>query len=295
MQNSPVEIWFFIGRRKMVIEKVINNNIVSAIDEEGREAVVMGRGLGFGARPGQQVPRDRIEKIFRIESPKLNDQFEELLAHMPIEHVDVSGDIIAYAKKNLKLRLNQSIYVTLTDHINFAITRLKQGIKLQNALLWEIRRFYAKEYELGEYALELIRKRLHIDLPEDEAGFIALHFVNAEYGTNIRDAMKFPNLVKRILDIARTELGIEFDETTLHYERFVTHIKFLLQRVYRNELLPNEEKELAEMMRTKYQREYACSMRVAEYIEQETQCTLSGEEIMYLAIHIRRVTAAEED
>ena len=275
----------------MIIEKVINNNIVSVIDEEGREAVIMGRGLGFGTKPGAPVQESKIEKVFRIESPNLADQFQELLAHMPMEHVEVSGDIISYAKKHLKLRLNQSIYVTLTDHINFAITRLKQGIKLQNALLWEIRRFYTKEYEIGLYALDMIRKKLHVEMPEDEAGFIALHFVNAEYGTDIRDALKFPNLVKRILEIAQAELGIEFDETTLHYERFVTHVKFLLQRVYRNELLPNE---LAEMMRTKYPREYTCSMRVAEYIEQETDCTLSGEEIMYLAIHIRRVTAAEE-
>ena len=278
----------------MIIEKVINNNIVSVIDEEGREAVIMGRGLGFGTKPGASVQESKIEKVFRIESPNLADQFQELLAHMPMEHVEVSGDIISYAKKHLKLRLNQSIYVTLTDHINFAITRLKQGIKLQNALLWEIRRFYTKEYEIGLYALDMIRKKLHVEMPEDEAGFIALHFVNAEYGTDIRDALKFPNLVKRILEIAQAELGIEFDETTLHYERFVTHVKFLLQRVYRNELLPNEEEELAEMMRTKYPREYTCSMRVAEYIEQETDCTLSGEEIMYLAIHIRRVTAAEE-
>ena len=276
------------------MKKVINNNIVSVIDEEGREAVIMGRGLGFGTKPGAPVQESKIEKVFRIESPNLADQFQELLAHMPMEHVEVSGDIISYAKKHLKLRLNQSIYVTLTDHINFAITRLKQGIKLQNALLWEIRRFYTKEYEIGLYALDMIRKKLHVEMPEDEAGFIALHFVNAEYGTDIRDALKFPNLVKRILEIAQAELGIEFDETTLHYERFVTHVKFLLQRVYRNELLPNEEEELAEMMRTKYPREYTCSMRVAEYIEQETDCTLSGEEIMYLAIHIRRVTAAEE-
>ena len=38
----------------MTIEKVINNNIVSAFDETGREVVVMGRGIGFGNRPEQR-------------------------------------------------------------------------------------------------------------------------------------------------------------------------------------------------------------------------------------------------
>ena len=37
----------------MVIQKIINNNIVSAVDGEGREVVVMGRGLGFGMKPGK--------------------------------------------------------------------------------------------------------------------------------------------------------------------------------------------------------------------------------------------------
>ena len=60
------------------------------------------------------------------------------------------------------------------------------------------------------------------------------------------------------------------------------------------ELLTNEEKELVEMKQKKYPREYACSRRIADYIEQATECKLSGEEVMYLAIHIRRVTMAED-
>ena len=132
-------------------------------------------------------------------------------------------------------------------------------------------------------------------MPEDEAGFIALHFVNAEYGTDIRDALHFPGLVKEILEITRKELRVEFDENSLHYERFVTHVKFLLQRVYRRELLPNEEEELAAVMMERYPAEYECSRKIAEYIEKETGTRISGEEIMYLSIHIRRVTHAEEE
>lgn len=279
----------------MKIEKVINNNIVSAVDEEGREAVVMGRGLGFRAKPGTVLPKKGIEKIFWIKSETLAQQFKELLSQMPMEHVKVSGDIIAYAKENLSMELNQSIYVTLTDHINFAIMRYKEGIKPQNALLWEIKRFYTREFGIGMYALKVIEEQLNIRLPEDEAGFIALHFVNAEYGTRIRDAVKFPNLVKEILEIVKAELEMEFDENSLHYERFVTHVKFLLQRIYKNETLPDEESELSEMMRKKYKREYSCSQKVAAYINRETQTILSNEEIMYLAIHIRRVAEAETE
>ena len=278
----------------MTVEKVINNNIVSAYDETGREVVVMGRGIGFGVRAGAVIDNSKIEKVFRIKSQGVAEQFKELLANMPLEHAQISNDIISYAKSTLKLKLNQSIYVTLTDHINFAIERYQKGINLENALLWEIKRFYPQEYGLGRYAIDLIRERLHVSLPEDEAGFIALHFVNAEYGTDIRDALHFPNQMKDILDIVTRELGIRLDERSLHYERFITHVKFLLQRVYRKELLPDEESELAEMMKKKYPKEYACSEKIADYIEEAAGCRLSAEEIMYLSIHIRRIAMAEE-
>ena len=277
----------------IIIEKVINNNIISAYEKSGAEVIVMGRGIGFKKKQGEVVPADQISKIFRIKSRTLTEQFKELLANMPLERVRISDEIISHAKDHLKLKLNQSIYVTLTDHINFAIERVSQGIEPQNALLWEIKRFYPQEFQLGIYALELIHDRLGILLPEDEAGFIALHFVNAEYGTDIRDAVKFPDQMQAIVDIVEHDLGILLDESSLHYERFVTHIKFLIQRIYRKELLSSEDRELSLMMRRKYPREYECSVKVAEYIMQATGSRLSEEEIMYLSVHIRRVSTID--
>ena len=277
----------------IIIEKVINNNIISAYDESGAEVIVMGRGIGFKKKQGEVVPADQISKIFRIKSRTLTEQFKELLANMPLERVRISDEIISHAKDHLKLKLNQSIYVTLTDHINFAIERVSQGIEPQNALLWEIKRFYPQEFQLGIYALELIQDRLGILLPEDEAGFIALHFVNAEYGTDIRDAVKFPDQMQAIVDIVERELGILLDESSLHYERFMTHIKFLIQRIYRKELLSSEDRELSLLMQRKYPREYQCSVKVAEYIMQATGSRLSEEEIMYLSVHIRRVSTID--
>lgn len=277
----------------IIIEKVINNNIISAYEKSGAEVIVMGRGIGFKKKQGEVVPADQISKIFRIKSRTLAEQFKELLANMPLERVRISDEIISHAKDHLKLKLNQSIYVTLTDHINFAIERVSQGIEPQNALLWEIKRFYPQEFQLGIYALELIQDRLDILLPEDEAGFIALHFVNAEYGTDIRDAVKFPDQMQTIVDIVERDLGILLDESSLHYERFMTHIKFLIQRIYRKELLSSEDRELSLLMQRKYPREYQCSLKVAEYIMQATGSRLSEEEIMYLSVHIRRVSTID--
>lgn len=158
----------------MKIESVINNNVVCSRDENGIETVIMGKGIGFQAKAGTVIDERKIEKVFRIKNPTTVNQFTELLSNIPFQHFKLSNDIITYAKKNLNTKLNQSIYVTLTDHINFAIERYRQGIRLQNALLWEIKSFYHEEFLIGKYAVSLINDSLDIALSEDEAGFIAL-------------------------------------------------------------------------------------------------------------------------
>ena len=277
----------------MVVEKVINNNVVSARDESGKEAVVMGKGLGFGVKPGAVLEEKKIDKIFRIQSKSLTEQFKELLVNMPLEHVQISNDIISYASNTLHFKFNQSIYVTLTDHINFAIERYKQGINLENALLWEIKQFYKDEYLLGVYACDLIRERIHIELPEDEAGFIALHFVNAEYGTDIKEAVCFPKYVKDIVALVNEEMGIQMNQDTLHYTRFLVHVKFLLHRISKEQLLKEDVNEWEDVIKHKYKKEYECSKKVAGYLKDSLNTCLSEEECIYLAIHIRRVYDTE--
>lgn len=276
----------------MVIQKVINNNVISAYDVNQQEIVIMGKGIGFKAHTGELIDESKIEKVFRIENENLSRRFQELLENIPLEHMQLTSDIISYAIKNLNVQLNQNIYITLTDHINFAIQRQSQGIQLKNALLWETKRFYHQEYLMGKYAVDLLNEKLGTEFTEDEAGFIALHFVNAEYNTTINDTFEMTNMIQKILELVRLEMGIEFDEESLHYERFITHLKFLVQRLYRHELLKDEEIEFARMMENKYPKEYECSNHIAEYIEKEYGSKIASEEIMFLAIHIKRVCMA---
>ena len=60
----------------MKIDKIINNNIVSALDADGKEVIVMGRGLGFGMKAGREIPQAKIEKIFRLDSQNSMDRFK---------------------------------------------------------------------------------------------------------------------------------------------------------------------------------------------------------------------------
>ena len=217
----------------IIIEKVINNNIISAYEKSGAEVIVMGRGIGFKKKQGEVVPADQISKIFRIKSRTLTEQFKELLANMPLERVRISDEIISHAKDHLKLKLNQSIYVTLTDHINSAVARYREGIALKNMMKIDIRKFYPKEYQVGMHAIEWIKEQTGEDLGDDEAAFIAMHIVSAELNAqNITDVNQITELINTVLQIVRIHFKIDLNEESISYERFLTHLKFFAARVF---------------------------------------------------------------
>ena len=273
----------------MEIVKIINNNIVSALDDENKEIVVMGKGLGFHTKAGQKIPEERIEKIFRLNDESEIGKFKELLEAMPLEHIQTSVEIIDYAKSVLKRRINQNIYITLTDHINFAIQRQAQGIQLKNALLWEIKKFYHQEYLMGKYAIDLL-KDLGIEFKTDEAASIALHIVNAEYDSDMSDTMRITTTIREVLSIIENFFEMKLDEESLHYSRLVTHLKFLVQRIFSNQMLDDGETELSLMIQKMYPHEYECSKKVVDYIKNKYQnYTISQDEMTYLAVHIRRI------
>lgn len=273
----------------MKIDKVINNNIVSALDPEGKEIVVMGRGLGFGAKPGKKIPEAKIEKIFRLDSQNTMNRFKELLSNLPLEHIQVSTEIINYAKSVLNRSLNQNIYVTLTDHINFAIERFRKQMRFSNPLLSEIKAFYKEEYLIGEYAVALIEKEIGIRLPVDEAGFIALHVVTAEYNTAMSETIDITNLIQNVVGMVRDYFHVGLDETSLNYQRFVTHLRFLAQRIVAGKLLDSGNPEFNRLISQMYPEEYACSLKIREHIKSVYSHDVTEEETAYLAVHIKRI------
>lgn len=280
---------FFCLGDTMKILKVINNNVVSALDKDAEEVVIMGKGIGFHAKPGQIVEEEKVEKIFRLEDEKSAGQFAELMKRLPVEYLKVSDEIITYAKNDMKLELNPSIYLTLTDHISFAIERYRGGMIYGNPLMNEVKTFYQEEYQVGEFALKLIEEKLGVKLDKDEAASVALHVVNAEYNTGVRNTMNIACLIRDVVDIVREYFNIELQEESLHYARFITHLKFLGQRIFTGQMLGENDGKFGKLISSMYPVEYACSEKIAHYIKVHYNQEITDEEAAYLAVHIRRI------
>jgi beta-glucoside operon transcriptional antiterminator len=270
----------------MQIAKVLNNNVVVVVDEQQREQVVMGRGLAFQKRVGDSLDDSKIEKVFALQSDELVGRLGELLSQIPLE-VMTCDRIIDLARGRLG-KLQDSLYITLTDHCHFAIERQKKGIAIRNVLLWEIKRLYPKEFELGQEARAIIANGSGVELAEDEAGFIALHLVTAQLNSEMPEVMHVTRVMQEILQLVKYQLQLNYDEESLSYQRFVTHLKFFAQRMLTRTVVEDDDVSLHSAVKITTPKR-GNVRKPSPGTCKKLSAALTTEEIMFLAIHIERV------
>lgn len=279
----------------MKITRIINNNVICAINSRRQEVILLGSGIGFQKKKGDNVDKGKIEKEFFLKSKNIAGKLYALLAQIPGEYMAVSDSIIKEAKETLGKELNENIYITLTDHINFAVTRYLNGLNFKNALLWEIKKFYAEEFKIALKGVETINKEFNVNLPEDEAASIALHIVNSELGSKMEEVMEMTQLIQKVLNIVRYNYKINFNEESFNYIRFITHLKFFSYRLFSNKTIENNDLEFQDIIREKYKCEYECSLKIRDLIKHDYEKELTDEELVYLTVHIRRVVMEEKN
>lgn len=274
----------------MVIKKILNNNVIVSSDEQGQEIILMGRGLAFKMKIGDEVAQDKVEKMFTLSTPEMVRQFQELLIDIPIDHVKLADEVIKYIKVNYGKKLSSSIYLTLTDHLHSAILRSQENIQVKNVMLWDIKRFYKDEYAIAEKIVQKINEKCDIELPDDEVGFIAMHIVNASIDNESDDIFEMTKLMTEITNIVKYHFRLNFDEDSVYYYRFITHLKFFAQRLINKKAYEGtEDKELLQIIRKKYHNAYQCVEVIAEFVSKMYDYQVSDEEKLYLTIHIAKI------
>lgn len=274
----------------MKITRVLNTNAVLTTDPQGEETILLGAGIGFKHKPGDAVEEAKIEKRFVLKDKDHQSRFEELINSIPQQYIMVAEAIISLGRSLYDMRLSESIHISLPDHIYTAISNKENGIVVPNTLLLEIQQFYMNEYELGCRALELIHQELGCELPVDEAGFIAMHFINAQYGSENTNAKKIIRLVRELNNLVLQELKVTPDETSLNYYRYMTHLKFFAQRIVQNRHYEGDEDTLLDAILLKYPKEYLCSRKVCSYVKNNYNYKPSHGELIYLTVHLARLT-----
>ena len=274
----------------MKIKKKLNNNVIIAVNEMLTEFVLVGNGIAYGKSINDDIQLDCADKIFTTQGKGVAEKLSRIIEDIPLEYVKVCDEIINSAKKQLNENLNEKIYLTLIDHISFAIERHNSGIDISSLLKWEIKKIAPKEYAVGLNALDIIEKRLNIRLPNDEAVYIAFHILDSR----IREddfTVKTIALTRQILEIVKSEFDVQCDENYQPYNRFLIHIQYLARRIFKQDMALRNDNTLMIYEKLKYELPqcYRCVCMIEKKIDDEYDFKLNENEKAYLMIHLHNL------
>ena len=270
----------------MQIIKKINTNAAVALDSSGKEAVVLGKGIGFPKVPYELEDISIIERTFYDIDP----MYLDMIGTLPKDILLASADIAEEAQVSLNTDLNPSLPLSLADHLNFAIERLRKGINLTMPIAYDIRHLYPKEAKLGLEALEILEEYTGISLPESEAINIAMHLINAEIeNSDLHSLMKTMEIIDRVDKIVEKELNIVLDKDSYNYYRFGMHMRYLLQRLMSGKQSNSGSGTMLKALTREYPAIYVCAMKVTDYLNKTWGWNCEDEELLYLMLHINRV------
>lgn len=270
----------------VIVVKSFNNNILLVLDSK-KEKILFQKGIGFAKKQGDIVPKGTlVEKIFIIEDEENRRSFNEILEKVDNNLIVIVEEMLVEITNCLGEELSENIHIGLTDHLFYAIKRLENNEEIENPFLIEIETLYGKEYEMADKLANRIQNELGIEIPEGEKGFIALHIHSARNNGKLSNTIKYSFLSNSIVELVEDRLNIEINRKSLDYARFLTHIRFAIERIVNNEKTIND---LKGVIKRKYKISYKIAKECSEIICKVLEIKgVSDDEIAYLAMHIER-------
>ncbi len=273
----------------MKVVKKLNNNVAMCIDDNGEQLVAFGKGIGFPPVPYDLTDMEKISMTFY----KLNMQYFQLLKDVPSEIFDISSKIVIETQELIPKRaLSSNLLFSLADHINFALTRIKDYQGLQLPFSYDVKHLYPKETKIGYDAVAMINEHFHVQLPLSEVTAIAMHLVNSQFekvsvaGTVLND----DNLIEYATKIIEQEFDLILNREEFTYNRFVMHLRYYLKRIHQQTPLNDSNNfSLFNTMRNEEPQIYLGAKRIADYIDEQLKTKSSQDEIFYLMIYVRRI------
>ncbi|MGX6970838.1 BglG family transcription antiterminator LicT [Vagococcus bubulae] len=271
------------------IIKILNNNAFISQDDTGNEVVVMGVGIAFGKKNGQIVEPSNRYKIFSNINSKIIDRFKNVFSDIPEDYLEITERLIFVMEKEYGKKIDDIIYVSLTEHLHGAVERINKGIEVANPLLMDIKRLFKDEFEVGMLGVKEVNQRFDVAFSEDEAAYIAQHLINGQLD-NLVDINDMSKLMQEIINIIKFTFRMEFNEESIYYYRFVTHLKFFAQRVIDKQVYTSENDDMFDLFKEKYVESYECVVKIDNYLSKNYHYHLNSDEQLYLLLHIEKIT-----
>ena len=271
---------------------MLNNNVVLARDEIGREAILTGRGLGFQRKRGQDVDASLISRRY---IPADNAQsVAEVIAGIPLERLALIERVFRKAARGLNTDVPSSTLIAVVDHINQAMARVYQGLTLDYPLRAEVAHLHPEELRLAEAMVEEINAAQEVQLPRGEAVALALHLFTAAIGApSAQAASEQSRLIGQVMGLLEKSFGEAFDADSVNAARFAVHLRYFLVRARTAVQIEDGTSSLvAEALRVSDPDAYRVARRIRDLLEIRLNTAVTDDETAYLALHVARLTSS---
>jgi len=280
------------GKMKYRIKKVMNNNVVLAVDlQSNLEMVLVGKGIGFGKKENMvtEIDAEKIEKSFHAFDEKIRRNYLKYLSQINDNVLDAVEEIVSLAEDRLG-KLNEHLQVLLTDHIKFALERIKMGIGIDNPFLHEIKALYPEEFKIGKKGAEIIKAHTGIQISEDEMGFIALYLYSARQNKTINETVRDTRILRELIEIIEKELNYRINPENTAYNRLVNHLMLEI-----NSLTENTKNPLLNYIKEQMTLSFSIAKKLADHLYKNKNIVISEDKAGYMAIHIERIRELAEE
>ncbi len=274
------------------IKRVYNNNVLLARLNDGSDMILVGKGIGFSRKPGEDVDPVAADQRFVPDGSYAASHVAGVLGDAPLEQIAVAQEIMVLARTELKLEARQSLLVPILDHLGFAVQRAREGMRVDFPLRWEVAQLYPAEGQLGRRVVELIKQRLDVTLQEEEWVAFALHFVNQQWTrADFSKTVSMTETIAKVFSLLSVRWDKNIDENTPSAARFVTHLRYLFVRSGGSATADLIRMDVLTPIRQAYPEAADAALETAKLIGATLRRKLGEQEISYLALHTARLYA----
>lgn len=278
-----------VNIKKGIVIKALNNNMV-LIKEHGVEKILLAKGIGFNKKFGDILEDNlEVDKVFSIEDKKNQENLKEVYNRVDGEFVAICEEALAEISEELGEELNETIHIGLIDHLAIAMKRLKNKEQINNPFIVEIETLYSVEFEMAKKIVNKLQDKYEIDFPEGEIGFITLHIHSARNGKMLSNSIKYSYLSNKIIIYIEEKFNSKIDKRSLDYARFLSHVRFTIERVLTDTVLKND---LTEIIKKSYPVSYEIAEGASKIIEETLDKKVCDDEVAYIAMHVERFRVA---
>ncbi|WP_246227285.1 PRD domain-containing protein [Propioniciclava coleopterorum] len=273
----------------VTVKKVYNNNVVLGTEGDGTEVVLLGKGLGFGRKPGESLDAVGGQR-FVSDATYRATQLAEMLAGATWEQARVAQRIVDLAHERLGTTVSQAILLPVLDHLTFAVRRADEGVEIEFPLKWEVAQLYPDESALGRRALAIANHALGVRLQSDEWVAFALHFINQRWARgDLSSTLALTDVISTAFNELEQRWGKPIDRASMGAARFVTHLRYLMVRVAEDRQLTDAPMDIMGAIRTAQPNAADAAVRLGDVVGLRLGRTLTSDEVAYLALHAGRL------